>query len=203
RLLVDQLHLERLATRTEETTRLVARPHLPLEDDILIRELAHLLLDRLEILGDERTRHDEVVEETLIGRRTDAALRRWKEIRHRGREQMRRAVAIDVERFRILRGDDPHGRIGRERIREIDETITHHSHERRLREPGRDRRRDLADSSPGSDTARGPVGKRDRDLAHQKVEEVEEVEEVEKVETEALLRASTCSTCSTSSTCST
>ena len=36
--------------------------------------LFHLLLDGVEVFGDERPRHHEVVEEAFVGRRTDTAL---------------------------------------------------------------------------------------------------------------------------------
>jgi hypothetical protein len=56
-----------------------------------------LLLDRLDNFGDERPRHDEVVEKTLVGRRTDTALHARKHVRDRRREQVRRAVTIEGE----------------------------------------------------------------------------------------------------------
>ena len=71
--------------------------------EILLRELAHLLLDGLEVFGHERPRDDEVVEEALVGRGTDAALRAGEEIRHRGRQQMRRAVAVERAALRDFR----------------------------------------------------------------------------------------------------
>ena len=102
-LLLDQLHLQRLAAAAEEPLRFLARPHLPLVRQILLRELAHLLLDQLEVLGHERPRDDEVVEEPFVGGRADPALRTRKEIGDRGGEQMRRAVAIEMAALRDCR----------------------------------------------------------------------------------------------------
>jgi hypothetical protein len=53
---------------------LLARPQLALVGQVLLRELAHLRLDALEVLGHERPLDDEVVEEALVGGRPDAAL---------------------------------------------------------------------------------------------------------------------------------
>src|SRR4029453_15030535 len=69
-LLVDQLYLERLSARAEELLGLLARPHLPFVRQILLREFAHLLFDRFEILRHERARHDEIVKEAFVGRGT-------------------------------------------------------------------------------------------------------------------------------------
>ena len=79
-LLVDQLHLERLAALREERLGFFARPHLALVGKILRRQLLHLLLDGLEVLGHERPLDDEVVEEAFVGRRSDAALRAREEV---------------------------------------------------------------------------------------------------------------------------
>ena len=45
RLLLDQLHLERLAAPAEEGDRFLARPHLPLVDEVGRGDLAHALFD--------------------------------------------------------------------------------------------------------------------------------------------------------------
>ena len=112
-LLFDQLDLQRLVLRREELARLVARHHLPLEGQVLRRQLLHLLLDALEVFGHERPLDHEVVEEALISRRADAALRAREQVGHRGREQVRRAVPVERERFRARRRDDADGGIRR------------------------------------------------------------------------------------------
>ena len=75
RLLLDQLNLERLALAGEKRQRLVARPHLPLVGQVARRQLPHLLFDGGEVFRHERPVDNEVVEEPLVGRRADAALR--------------------------------------------------------------------------------------------------------------------------------
>ena len=165
-LLVDQLHLQRLAARREERLRLLARPHLPLVDEILRGELLHLRFDRLEVLGHERARDDEVVEEAFVGGRADAALHAGKETGDRRREQMRRAVAIQRQRLRAPVGHDPDGRVTFERIRQIDQLAVDDPGERRLGEARRDPFRHVADGRAGRHTATRTIGKGDGDLTH-------------------------------------
>ncbi len=158
-LLLDQLHLQRLASGAEELLRLVPRPHLSLEGQILIRELPHPLLDGVEILRHERLRDDEVVEEAFVGRRTDAALHAGEHVGDRGGEQMRRAVAVERQRVgRVLRGDDLHRRISRQRVRQIDQPIADLSRQGRLRETGRDRRGQIGDRGAGRHTSARSIG---------------------------------------------
>jgi hypothetical protein len=75
RLLLDQLDLERFAALAEEVDGFLPRPQLALVDEILTRKLAHLGFDAIEIVGNERAIHDEIVEEALVDGRTDAAIR--------------------------------------------------------------------------------------------------------------------------------
>jgi hypothetical protein len=131
-LLLDQLDLERLAAAAEELLRVVTRPQLPFERQVLRRELAHLLLDRFEILGNERPIDDEVVEEPFVDRRPDAALRAGEEVRDGRRQQMRRAMPVQLKRFRALGRDDANGGVGVERMREIDEPPVDDRRQRRL-----------------------------------------------------------------------
>jgi hypothetical protein len=158
RLLLDQLHFERLALRGEELLRLLARPDLPLVDQILRRQLLHLLLDGVEIFGHERPIDDEVVEEPFIGGRTDTALRAGKQLRHRGRKEVRRAVPIERQRFRIPVGDDRQLRVVVERVGQIDEPAVDRGRERRLGEPRRHECRHVAGSSARAHATVGSVG---------------------------------------------
>jgi hypothetical protein len=168
-LLLDQLHLERLAALREERERFVARPDLPLEDVVGRRHLAHACLDRLEVLGHERARHDEVVEEALVDRRTDAALHVGEERRHRRRQQVRRRVAIELQRFGRLVGDDADPRVLGQRERQIDHAIVDERRKRRFGETGRDVGRDGGDGSARRHLSARAVGKRDRDLRHERL----------------------------------
>jgi hypothetical protein len=116
RLLFDELHLQRLAALAEKGDGFVPRPHLTLVHEIALGNLAHALLDLLEVFRHERPIDDEVVEEAFVSGRTDAALHVRKELRDRGGEQVSGAVPIHRERFRIFRGQDPHSGIFVERI---------------------------------------------------------------------------------------
>ena len=111
-LLVDQLHLERLAALREERLGLFARPHLALVDADPAAASSFIFCSiALEILGHERPRDDEVVEEPFVGRRADAALHAWKQVRDGGRQQMRRAVTVERQRFRAAVGHDADRRV--------------------------------------------------------------------------------------------
>ena len=114
-LLFDQLDLEPLAALGEVALGLVLRHHLAFVGEVLLRDLAHFRLDRLEVLGHERTVDDEVVEEPVLGRRPDAALGLREQGGDRGGQQMRGAVPIQRQRLRAVPGHDAHRRILLER----------------------------------------------------------------------------------------
>ena len=97
RLLLDQLALQRLALLREELERLGLRQQLLLDRPVLLDDVRHLLLDGDEVLGRERLAHEEVVEEAFVRRRTDAALRVREELRHRGGQQVRGRVTVDLD----------------------------------------------------------------------------------------------------------
>ena len=105
-LFLDQLHLEGLATLAEEADRFLARPHLPLVRQVLARQRAHLRFDLLEVLGHERAAHHEVVEEALVGRRSDAAAGAWKQLGDRGRQQVSGRVPVQRQGIRPVRRHD-------------------------------------------------------------------------------------------------
>ena len=165
-LFVDQLHLEWLATVAKELLRLLARHHLPLVGEILPRELAHLLLDRLEIFGYKRTGHDEVVVEAVLYGGPDATLDARKQIRDGGGEQMRRAVSVEAQRFRAVRRHHPDLRVPFEWKRQIDQAVVHHRGHRGLGEAWRDRSRDVTYRRARRHGAAGAVRKRDGDVSH-------------------------------------
>jgi hypothetical protein len=165
-LLVDQLHFQRLAAPLEERLRLFARPHLPLVDEILRGELAHLRFDRVEILGHERARDDEVVEEPFVGRRTDAALRAGIQVGDRGREQVRGAVTQQRQRFGALVRDDADGGVRVQRERQVDELAVHDGGQRRFGETRRNPLGDAANGRAGWQTATRAIRKGDCDLTH-------------------------------------
>ena len=65
---------------------------------VLLDDVRHLLLDGGEVLGRERPRDQEVVEEAVVGGRTDAALRVGEQLGHRRGQQVGGRVAVDLDR---------------------------------------------------------------------------------------------------------
>ena len=157
-LLFDQLHLERFALRGEEPLRLISGPHLTLVDQILRRQVLHLLLDGWEIVRDKRAIDDEVVEESFIGRRTDAALRTGEQLRHGRRQQVSGAVPVEGQRLGVPVGDDRQAHVAVQWRRQIDEPAIDGGCERRLREPRRHLCRHVAGSTAHAHATAGSVG---------------------------------------------
>ena len=167
-LLFDQLDLERLAARREELLGVLARPHLPFVDEILRRQVAHFLFDHLEIFRYERPRHDEVVEKSLVGRRTDSALHTGKQIGDRRRQQVSRAVAIERERLGALVRHDLDGGVLMERERQIDQLPVDETGQRGTGETWRDRLGDVANERTGWDLTGRSIWQCDCDLIHRR-----------------------------------
>ena len=71
---------------------------LPLDRPVLLDDVRHPLLDGDEVLGRERLCDQEVVEEAVLGRRTDPALRVREELGHRRGQQVGGRVPVDLER---------------------------------------------------------------------------------------------------------
>ena len=86
-------------------------------------------------------------------------------VRHRGGQQVRRAVAYS-ERFRALVGHDLDGRVPVERIRQIDQPAVHDARERGQSKARRDPFRDVANARAGRHGPTGSVRKRDGDFGH-------------------------------------
>ena len=166
RLFVDQLHLERLAAPGEERLGFLARPHLALVGKIGLRQLLHLLLDGLEVLGHEGPVDDEIVVKPFLGGRTDAALGTGEQIGHRGRQQMRRAVPVQMKRFRALVRHDPDARILVERKGQIDQLVVDDGRQRAFGKTRRDVFGDATDRRARADAAARAIRKRDGNLAH-------------------------------------
>jgi len=166
RLLFDQLHLERLAAPGEEVDRVLPRPHFVRVGQVLRRELLHLLLDRLEVLRDERARNDEVVVEAVVECRPDAALDAGEEVGHRGGEQVRRAVTVDVKGVGAAIRQDLDAGVGVERERQVDRAPVNDSRDGGLGQPRRDQRRDVGRRTAGGHLTDRSVRQRDGDFAH-------------------------------------
>jgi hypothetical protein len=163
-LLLDQLHLQRLAARREVRLGVFLGAQLADEGQVAGRDLAHPLFDGGQILGNEGPLHDEVVVEAVVEGRADAALRPREQLEDRRRQEVRGAVAIEVQRFRIPLGDDADPGVGFERPRQIGQPIVDHHGQRRLRQARRDRHGQVGPGGAGRHLADGPVRQGERDL---------------------------------------
>ena len=157
----DDLGLVVLADALEEVHCLVARPHLAMHGNLALRDLAHALLDRLQVLGGEGALVREVVVEAVVDHRPDRHLGVGKELLHRVREQVGGGVADDFEAFGILVGDDGEIRVRFEAMREIDQLPVGATGDRRLGETGADRGCDLGNGHRMIEAAHGTIGERD------------------------------------------
>ena len=98
RLLADELALQGLALAREQLRGASAFGIEALLDGaVLLDDVRHLLLDGGEVFGRERPRDQEVVEEAVIGGRTDPALGFGEELRHRRRQEMGRRMPVDLD----------------------------------------------------------------------------------------------------------
>ncbi len=101
-LLFDELALEGLAAIPEFLERFRLGQELLLDGPVLLDDVRHLLFDGQKVFRGEGLLHQEVVEETVVGGRTDPALGFREEFGDGGREQVRGRMAIDLD-----------GRVGR------------------------------------------------------------------------------------------
>ena len=156
---VDQLDLEGLALPLEEALGLVARDDRLPERLVARDDLAHALLDRREILGRERLGAVEVVVEAVLDHRADRHLRVRPQRLHGLGQHMRRVVADEFERARIVAGDELEARVGLDRVGEIDERAVADHRDRALGERGGDRLGDVEAGDAGLVGAPRAVGK--------------------------------------------
>ena len=75
---------------------------------VLRLEFPHLLLDALQVFGAERLAAVEIVVEAVLHGRSDAQLGVGEQFEHRGGQQVRGGVPVDVQRVGILGGQDLH-----------------------------------------------------------------------------------------------
>ncbi len=174
-LLLDQLHLQRLAAILEEAHGLRFRQHPAVVGEVARRELLHLRFDGRQVLGHERPRDDEVIKEPVVGGRADAALGVREQRHHGGSHQVGRAVAVEVERLWIARRHEAQRRIGIEGERQIHERAVDDGREGGLRHARRQVRHQRAHRGPGGDFAAGSVRQCDSDVGHPGVQATREV----------------------------
>ena len=103
---LDQLGLVGLADVLEMLDRLVARPHFARGRQAGLHDLMHLGFDLRQVFGRKRLLAREVVIEAVVDRRTDGHLGARIEILHRHGQDMRGVVADQLQRLRVLPGDD-------------------------------------------------------------------------------------------------
>src|SRR5258706_6929200 len=108
----DELGLVVLAVPFEVRDGLIARPDLTPRRQIGLHDLVHLGFDFRQIVGREGLAARKVVVEAVLDRRTDRHLRARINLLHRHRQDMRRVVANELERFGVLSGDNAHAGIG-------------------------------------------------------------------------------------------
>ena len=103
---LDQLHLEGLALRLEMGDGVGAGPDFLGEGRVAGDQLAHLLLDGLEVIGGEGRLAIKVVIETVLDHRADGDLRARIKRLHRLGQHMGAIVADELERAGILAADE-------------------------------------------------------------------------------------------------
>ena len=103
---VDQLELVALALVGKHLLRPVARPDLLGEGLVAADDLAHLLLDDREVVGRERLVAREVVVEAVLDDRADRHLRARPKLLHGLGEHVRGIMADELQRARVLSGND-------------------------------------------------------------------------------------------------
>ena len=102
----DDLDLERIVLGLEDLHGLGLR-HLLADDGVVLGDdPLHLGLDLLEVLGRERPARVEVVIEAVLDGRPDADLHAREEALDGVRAEVRRGVAVQLQRVRMLRRDD-------------------------------------------------------------------------------------------------
>ena len=121
--------------------------HLLADDDVVLGDdPPHLGLDLLEVLGRERPARVEVVVEAVLDRGADPDLHAREEALDRVRAEVRRGVAVELERVGVLRRDDLELAGRRERPRQVEH----------LRRPASRRGRPSRDGARSTPRPRGP-----------------------------------------------
>ena len=121
------------------------------ERQVLLDDLAHLRLDRRQVVGREGLVAREVVIEAVLDDRTDGHLRARIERLHRFRHDMGGVVADERERPRIVAGDDLDLGILVDRVGEIGNPLVERHRHRLLGERFGDRFGDLAAGDAGGE----------------------------------------------------
>ena len=118
---LNEFDLEGFADLFEIRDRLVAAPFLAHDRFVARDDLAHLLLDRRQVLGRKGRLAPEIVIEAVLDHRPDGDLRAGKQLLHGLGENVRGVVADQFERARVLAIDELDLRILFDRLNDVDE----------------------------------------------------------------------------------
>jgi len=151
---VDELDLEQLALVAEHALGLVARPRLLGEGFVARDDLAHLLLDGLEILRRERLVAEEVVIEAVLDHRPDGDLRARPQALHGLRQHMGGVVPDQLQRARVLAADEFDLGVALDGVVQVREHAIERHGDGALGERGRDA---LGDIEPGCAVGKVPT----------------------------------------------
>ena len=143
---VDQLDLEAFAAVAKHVLGVLARPHFLGERLVARDDLAHLFLDCGEILRRERLVAEEIVIEAVLDHRPDGDLGAGPQCLHRLGEHMGGIVADQLERARIVAGEELDLGIVVDRIGQIGKLAVERHGDRAL---GKRRRNPLGDVEAG------------------------------------------------------
>ena len=153
---VEALELERIV---DEPLPRFDRTHLLAhERELLRRDLPHLLLERLEVLGRERRRDLEVVVEAVLDRGAESDLRVGTQPSHRRRQHVRGGVPQHAERFRIALGEDAERAARAQGRHEVLDLSVDGDGDGGREQPLADRAYDVGGERAGGDGARRSVG---------------------------------------------
>ncbi len=164
RQLADEFALEGLLL--ERVPRLELVEHRALERLVLGDDLAHPLLDRLEVFGRERAADLEVVVEAVLDRGTDAELRQREQVLDRLGHHVSGGVSKDVQRLGASVGDYLDRVAIRDGRAHVDLLAVHLAGQRGLGEAGADRLSDIEDRRALRDVLLASIRELDRDLGH-------------------------------------
>ena len=160
---VDEIDLERLALPLEEALGGVAAHRRLHERPVARDDLTHALFDRRKILGGERRRAEEVVIEAVLDYRADRHLRVGPQRLHRLGEHVRRVVADELERARIVAIDELDLRVGVDLFGEVRQRAVANHRDAALGQRRRDRLGDGEAGKAGFERAARAVGESNAD----------------------------------------
>ena len=160
---VDQLDLEILALVAEDFLGLLARPDFLGEGFVARDDLLHLLFDDGQIFQRERLVAEEVVIEAVLDHRADGDLRARPQRLHRFGQHVRGVVPDQLQRARVVAGDEFDLGVAFDRVGEVGERAVERHRHGAFGQRGRNA---LGDVEPGGALGVVPacaVGKGQRD----------------------------------------